>query len=218
MHERELCSRTRGEKEGFGFRPIGQDLEEAEDARVLSCLAVVAGLEALITPVVEDCDKHVEQVLASQASLSSNIDRLTRGVCPHAMPHSPALLWPSLTAPRFCLSRSSRGLESRQLESRPNAAARLGLEASAGWARCGRTDRHKLLHHPLYVPVVGRLLENTPEPLGSVHTSKLQSIRQRVAAVGVSVTGVQARIAKLHAMKAQLPAEKHTVDVFAGDE
>jgi hypothetical protein len=66
--------------------------------------------------------------------------------------------------------------------------------------------------------VVGRLLENTPEPLGSVHTSKLQSIRQRVAAVGVSVTGVQARIAKLHAMKAQLPAEKHTVDVFAGDE
>ena len=53
--------------------------------------------------------------------------------------------------------------------------------------------------------VVGRLLENTPEPLGAAHTAKLQSIRQRVAAVGVSVTAVQARIAKLHAMKAQLP-------------
>lgn len=53
--------------------------------------------------------------------------------------------------------------------------------------------------------MVGRLLENTPEPLGAAHTAKLQSIRQRVAAVGVSVTAVQARISKLNAMKAQLP-------------
>jgi hypothetical protein len=49
------------------------------------------------------------------------------------------------------------------------------------------------------------LLESTPEPLAAAHTAKLQSIRQRVAAVGVTVTAVQARIAKLHAMKAQLP-------------
>jgi len=102
-----------------------------EHAKLSSATALAKGLEALITPVVEDCDKHVEEVLASQASLSTNIDRLTR--------------------------------------------------------------------------VVGRLLENTPEPLGAAHTAKLQSIRQRVAAVGVSVTAVQARIAKLHAMKAQLP-------------
>jgi hypothetical protein len=42
-------------------------------------MVALAGLEALITPVVEDCDKNVEEVLASQASLATNIDRLTRG-------------------------------------------------------------------------------------------------------------------------------------------
>lgn len=49
-------------------------------------MVALTGLEALITPVVEDCDKHVEEVLASQASLSANIDRLTRGSIIH--PHT----------------------------------------------------------------------------------------------------------------------------------
>jgi len=89
------------------------------------------GLEALIYPVVEDCDHHVEQVLASQANLSQNIDRLTQ--------------------------------------------------------------------------IIGSLLENTPEPLAANHANKLVNVRQRVAALGTTVSAVQARLARLHQMKAQLP-------------
>mmetsp|Transcript_41298 Transcript_41298/g.78957 ORF Transcript_41298/g.78957 Transcript_41298/m.78957 type:complete len:127 (+) Transcript_41298:178-558(+) len=110
-----------------------------------SATALAQGLEALIYPVVEDCDKHVEQVLSSQASLSQNIDRLTR--------------------------------------------------------------------------ILGKLLENTPEPLAAAHATKLVNIRQRVTSLGSTVSAVQARLARLHQMKSQLPRTTQTsVAVTSADQ
>uniref|UniRef100_A0A7S0N8A2 Biogenesis of lysosome-related organelles complex 1 subunit 7 n=1 Tax=Pyramimonas obovata TaxID=1411642 RepID=A0A7S0N8A2_9CHLO len=40
--------------------------------------ALAKGLETLLTPVVEECDRHVEKVLASQEQLTAQIERLTK--------------------------------------------------------------------------------------------------------------------------------------------
>mmetsp|Transcript_22476 Transcript_22476/g.37573 ORF Transcript_22476/g.37573 Transcript_22476/m.37573 type:complete len:111 (-) Transcript_22476:422-754(-) len=40
--------------------------------------ALAKGLETILTPVVEQCDRHVEKVLASQEQLATQIDRLTQ--------------------------------------------------------------------------------------------------------------------------------------------
>ena len=105
-----------------------------------------AGLEALITPVVEDCDKHVEEVLASQASLSTNIDRLTRGTvvidrhtlapCPssHALPSRPK--GGARRAGCFFLVLEGGG-EGGGATSWEGALARRARCAKGGWGRGG---------------------------------------------------------------------------------
>eukprot|EP00976_Prorocentrum_cordatum_P102009 1192873-Prorocentrum_minimum.AAC.4 len=50
-------------------------------------------LETLLTPVVEECDRHVEKVLASQEQLAAQIDRLTKSKKPPEELSADVLQW-----------------------------------------------------------------------------------------------------------------------------